>query len=158
MLVGVIGIWIWEFKSFDEVLGTIFPWEKRYGFANIIYGLKLSNLFTASIVSIALAIGLFLKKKAGWILITGWFYFFLFNFFNSLIIDGVPDTLIEFQLLLLFLIPIGFIILMNKFDGIKKYHGIENKNRIRLNFFAIGTGIILVGFRILKKNLLQHWL
>ncbi len=113
-------------------------------------------MFTASIASIALVIGLFLKKKTGWILITGWFYFFLFNFFNSLIIDGLPESPAEFLLLLLFLIPIGFIILMNKFDGIKKYHGTENEDRIKLNLFAIGTGIVLVGFRIIKKTLLQQ--
>ena len=152
----MVGIWIWELKMFDDFLGVVVPWDERYDLPNIVYGLQISNMFTASIASIALLIGLFLKKKTGWILITGWFYFSLFNLINSLIIDGSPDTSIEFLLLLLFLIPIGFIILMNKFDGIKRYHGIENMHRIKLNLFAIGTGIILVGFRILKKNLLQH--
>jgi len=158
LIAGVIGIWIWEIKSFNELLNNLFIWEERYEVPNIIYGLQLSNLFTASIVSMVLIVGICLRNKTGWVLITSWFYFFLINFSRSLIKDGVPDTSIEFQLLLLFLVPFGFIILMNKFNGIKIYHGIENNNRIKLNLFAIGTGIILVGFLILKKNLLQHWL
>ena len=154
----VVGIWIWEFKKFDEFLGAVFSWEERYDLPNLTYGLKLSNLFTASILSLVLGIGLFLRNKVGWILVTSWFYFVFSNFIKSLIedkIDGFTDIL---GLLLLLAIPVSLIYLMNKFKGIKNYHQIEGKSKLNLNLWAIGIGILLALVRIYKKNLLQHWL
>lgn len=143
---------------FDEFLGIVFPWEERYDLPNLTYGLKLSNLFTASILSLMLGIGLFLRNKTGWILVTSWFYFVFSNFIKSLIedkIDGFTDIL---GLLLLLAIPMALIYLMNKFKGIEKYHRIEGKSKLHLNLWAIGIGILLALIRIYKKNLLQQWL
>ncbi|MEQ5790042.1 hypothetical protein J4E06_03195 [Muricauda sp. NFXS6] len=109
-------------------------------------------------MSLAIAVGLFLKSKTGWLLITGWFYFILINLFKSLAEDGLPDISMSFQLLLLLLIPVGFIFLMNKLNGIKQYHRIENNKQMSLNLWAIGIGVLLIGLRLLKKYLVQSWL
>tara|TARA_E500000318_G_scaffold64859_1_gene59904 strand:+ start:1419 stop:1886 length:468 start_codon:yes stop_codon:yes gene_type:complete len=154
----VICIWVWEFTSFDKLLETIFPWENRYDLPNIIYGFRISNVFTASILSLAIAVGLFLKNKIGWLLITGWFYFILINLFKSLAEDGLPDISMFFQLFFLLLIPVGFIFLMNRLKGIKQYHRIENKKQMSLNLWAIGIGVLLISLRLLKKFLVQSWL
>lgn len=154
----MVGIWIWELKAFDEFLGAVVPWEERYDLPNLIYGLKLSNQFTASILSLVLGSGIFLRNKIGWILITSWFYFVFSNFIKSIIenkIDGFMDIL---QLVILMVIPSTFIFMMNKYKGIEIYHRIKNNNKLYLNLWAIGIGILLALFRIYKKNLLQHWL
>lgn len=158
LLTVVISIWIWELKTFDERLRIIFSWENLYTFSNIIYALKLTNLFTASLASIVFVVGIFLKKETGWILITGWFYFFLFNSFSSLIKDGMYEGQIEFFFILFFIVIIGLILTMNNFGGIKKYHNVDRKNKIKLNFKAIGIAVLLVGFRIFKNYLLENHL
>lgn len=158
LLTVVISIWIWELKTFDERLRIIFSWENLYTFSNIIYALKLTNLFTASLASIVFVVGIFLKKETGWILITGWFYFFLFNSFSSLIKDGMSEGSIEFLFILFFIVIIGLIHTMNNFGGIKMYHKVDRKNKIKLNFKAIGIAVLLVGFRIFKNYLLENHL
>jgi hypothetical protein len=134
------------------------PGENRWSKGNVIFTLKLTNLYTASLISLFLGIGLFLKNKVGWILVVSWFYFVLSNFFKSIIqdrIDGFTDVL---ALIFLLSIPSAIIYVMNKFKGIENYHQIEGKNKWKLNLWALGIGLLLALFRVYKKNLLQHWL
>ncbi|MEK6155690.1 hypothetical protein WIW50_20690 [Flavobacteriaceae bacterium 3-367] len=158
LLILVLGIWIAETRQFDEVLAYSMPYENRWDLENVIFTLKLSNLYTASLLSIVLGIGIFLRNKVGWVLVTSWFYFVFSNFVKSIIedkMDGIMDILL---LLFLLAIPSAFIYLMNKFKGIEDYHRIKGKSKLNLNLWAIGIGILLAVLRIYKRNLLQHWL
>ena len=92
----------------------------------MIYGLIISDAFTAAIASSVLGVGLFLKNKTGWILITGWYWFLITNGIRSIFEDGIKDSTDFFQALLFFLIPFCLIFLMNKFNGINEYHKINN--------------------------------
>ena len=154
----VVGIWIWEVTEFDKFLKSFYNWNERLEIPNMLYGLKISDAFTAAIASSSLGIGLFLKNKTGWILITGWYWFLITNGIRSVFEDGIKDSTDFFQAILFFLIPLSLIFLMNKFIGINEYHKIQNSEKLKLNLLAIGIGILLAVFRIVKKNLLQQWL
>ncbi|TDS20582.1 hypothetical protein DFQ03_0174 [Maribacter caenipelagi] len=154
----VVGIWIWEITQFDEFLKSFYNWNERLEIPNILYGLAFSNVFTAAIASSILGIGLFLKNKTGWILITGWYWFLITNGIKSIFEEGIKDSTDFFQALFFFLIPLGLIFLMNKFNGISEYHKIQSSKKLKLNLLAIGIGILLAVFRVVKKNLLQQCL
>ena len=154
----VVGIWIWEITQFDEFLKSFYNWNERFEIPNMLYGLAISDAFTAAIASSILGIGLFLKNKTGWILITGWYWFLITNGIKSIFEDGIKDSTDFFQALLFFSIPLGLIFLMNKFNGISEYHKIQSSKKLKLNLLAIGIGILLAVFRVVKKNLLQQWL
>ena len=153
-----LGIWIWEIKKFDEYLIVYNNLDERYELESILYGFKITNLFTASISSLILVLGLFLKNKTGWILVTGWYYLLITNVFQGIFETGIKDAPEFFHALLSFSIPISLIFVMNKFNGIKDYHKIKKSEMIRLNLLAFGVGILLAVFRVLKKYLLQQYL
>ena len=153
---GVVGIWVWEIKQFDELLETMWAWEHQYDFANIWYSFKLVSPFNAAICSLLLGIGIFLKNRTGWILITAWFYYLCANFIR-LILEENTINLADFSKpMFLVAIPVAFIILMNKYEGIAVYHRVESKSKVKLNFWSIGVGIALAALIIIKKNLLQQ--
>ncbi|MEB8346818.1 hypothetical protein OO010_12220 [Flavobacteriaceae bacterium KMM 6898] len=154
----VLGIWTWEVTEFDEFLKSFYNWNERLELRNVLFALKITDIFTAALAASLLGIGLFLKNRIGWTLVTGWFYFLITNGIRSVFEDGIKDTTDFFQVLLFFLIPIGLIFLMNKFSGINDYHKIKDGERLKLNLLAIGIGIVLAAFRVLKKNLLQQYL
>ena len=154
----LLGIWIWEITQFDEFLKSFYNWNERFEIPNVLYGLIISDAFTAAIAATVLGIGLFLKNKTGWILITGWYWFLITNGIKSIIEDGITDVTDFFQALLFFLIPLSLIFLMNKFNGISEFHKIQSSKKLKLNLLAIGIGILLAVFRVVKKNLLQQWL
>lgn len=158
LLVLVVGIWIAETLQFIEVMQLMIPDENRWSKENIIFTIKLTNVFTASLLSLVLGIGIFFRNRSGWILVTSWFYFVLSNFFKSIIEDEIDGFMDILALLFLLAIPSAFIYLMNKFKGIENYHRIAGKNKLNLNLWAIGIGILLALLRVYKKNLLQHWL
>lgn len=151
-----MGIWIWEITEFDRFLKNVFDGNQKLDLANFLYALKITDIFTAALAALVLGIGLFLKNKVGWTLITGWFFFLITNGVRTIIENGIEDTTDFFHALLFFVIPLGFIFLMNKFIGINEYHKIQNSEKLKLNLLAIGIGILLAVFRIVKKNVLQH--
>lgn len=152
----VLGIWFWELTEFDKFLKTFYNWNERLELRNVLFGLKITDIFTAAFAASILFFGLFLKNKVGWTLITGWF-FLITNGVRTIIENGIEDATDFFHTLLFFLIPLGFIFLMNKFIGINEYHKIQNSEKLKLNLLAIGISILLAVFRIVKKNLLQQW-
>ena len=154
----VLGIWIWEVTEFDKFLKSFYNWNERLEIGNVLYALKVTDIFTAALATSVLGIGLFLKNKVGWTLVTGWFYFLITNGITSIFKDGIKDAAYFFLALLFFLILFGLIFLMNKFIGINEYHKIKIDEKLKLNLWAIGIGILLAAFRVLKKNLLQQYL
>tara|TARA_R110000868_G_scaffold399453_2_gene673204 strand:+ start:5243 stop:5770 length:528 start_codon:yes stop_codon:yes gene_type:complete len=154
----VLGSWVWEVNQFDKILKNVFDWDQKLDLANFLFVLKLTDLFTASIAASVLGVGLFLKNNVGWTLITGWFCFLITNGIRTIFEDGINDTADFFQAFLFFLIPLSLIFLMNKFIGINEYHKIKIGKKLKLNLWAIGIGIFLVMFSVLKKNLLQQYL
>ncbi|MEK6153985.1 hypothetical protein WIW50_12020 [Flavobacteriaceae bacterium 3-367] len=158
LFVFFVGIWVWEISKFNEVLSNMWEWDKKYYFPNMLYSFKITNMFSASMLALSFGIGLFFKNRVGWVLITGWFYFVCVNLIRNEIGEKIEDTAMFFQLLVLSVIPVLFIILMNTFDGIWEYHKIQKNNRIRLNLISIGVGLVLVGLLLIKKKMLPQWL
>ncbi|WP_133645109.1 hypothetical protein [Zeaxanthinibacter enoshimensis] len=155
LVVFVVGVWIWELREFDDTLANMWGWEKRYEFANVIYTLKITNTFSASIISLSLGLGLFFKNRFGWILITGWFYYLCINLIK--LVSGVlPKNTTDLFQLMFISIPICFIVLMNKFTGILEYHNVQTRGKLKLNLFAFVMGILLFAFLLGKKYMLQH--
>jgi len=153
----VLCIWIWEIIEFDEFLKSFYNWNERLELGNVLYALKFTNAFTAALAISILGIGLFVKNRVGWLLITGWFYYLIINGIATVFEDEINDMRDFFLYLFLFSIPIGLIFIMNRFIGIKQYHKIKKREKVKLNLLGIGIGVLITLFRVYKKNLLQHW-
>lgn len=152
----VVGVWYWEIVQFMEFQNIYWEPKERYHVDSIIYSVKVTNLFTASILASMVAVGIFLKNRIGWLLISGWFYFLVINMIKLFIEEGFDNDSTFANLILLGSIPIIILIIMNKYTGVLNYHKLEGRKKIVLNLLALMIGVFLVVFRIFKSSLLQE--
>ena len=119
-------------------------WSKEdHGLHTILATIKVSRVFQATAFMLIPVLGIFLKNKVGWVLVSSFFYFLGINLLVQL---DQSDTLnIELVLFaVIFSIIIGVIILlMNKSSNINKFHKTIQANRSLLNMVAaiIGFGL-----------------
>jgi hypothetical protein len=73
-------------------------------------------------------------------------------------VEKIESISMFLQLVLIIAIPILFIVLMNKFNGISEYHQLEKRNKATLNLWSAGVGLLLATLLYAKKNMLQQYL
>jgi hypothetical protein len=116
------------------------------GNSDYIYYFKNSSIFRTTLFLSLPFIGVLFKKKIGWIFITQYFYFILFNAFlysNSEEFDWI------FVIILLLLL--GLIIFMNH-EKIHGYYGLNKGRLLGFNIIAFVIGFEFSLFLFIKKN------
>lgn len=105
------------------------------------------------IISLLPFIGVFIKRKIGWILIQSYFYFLISNLVFMVIKDDLIDNDLIFFYVISFSILFLIIILMNKKKISKLNYGIKKKELTSKNIiaFILGMSITLI-LLLIKAN------
>jgi len=151
--------WIREYSDFVDYHSNISGYN-NYSFHSVMQTMALTSVFRLAIFSIPVAIGIFIRKQTGWILITSYLYFFTINSLVFLFENENISNWKSWAMLSIFIIvSVVLIILMTKSKIIQRFHKITNLNKTRLNLKALSIGVILSILLLEWKNhMLSLWL
>lgn len=103
------------------------------------------------IISLLPFIGVFIKRKIGWILIQSYFYFLISNLVFMVIKDDLIDNDLIFFYVISFSILFLIIILMNKKKISKLNYGIKKEELTSKNIIAFILGMLITLILLLIK-------
>ena len=156
LIIKILIAFLFLFNLTNGILKVTDHYDVAYGFsenkiADYFYIITRFSYLKPVIILLIPFIGIFIKRKIGWILIQSYFYFLISN----LVFMATKDDLIDNELILMYIIVffllILIIILMNKKKISKLSYGIEKTELINKNIIAFIIGISMTAILVLIK-------
>lgn len=101
------------------------------------------SYFSAILLVCLPMIGIFLKQKIAWVLITSYFYFLLISVAYISLSDGGSDFLLLLKTIPLFILFFGCFIFLANRKGVYSYYDIPRSKLLRVNIIAFTVGMLL---------------
>jgi len=141
-------IWgIYEYNDYQEVTGNEIYWPIDYYFGNVIF-----YFFRPTVFLFAPIIGLFLKNRIGWILLTQYYCFLLLNMFIQMLNF---DELVASDYLLyiiIVLIVVGLLLILNSKKVSFDYYKIKKEKLLINNMYSFMIGLLFSLLLLIVKS------
>jgi hypothetical protein len=144
------------FKEFRIIHEIDFGFDKDYSFKSLLHTLTNHSLFRGSLILIPPLIGVFLKNKFGWVLITGYVYFFL----GSTILQVSFQEYLDFEFILLVIVLISilmsFLLILNFKKSSIQYYKVGKEKLLGYNVISFVCGFV-TAFTLVYWNNRHHF-
>lgn len=127
--------------------------ESETKLADYFYITTTFSYLKPAVVLLIPILGIFIKRKTGWILIQSYFYFWISNLIFMSTQEGSPKNDFILFSVLAFLLTVFIIKLMNNKKISNLTYGIEKTELIYMNILASAIGMLLtIIINLLKAN------